>query len=263
MERLSRTMVVAIMVVIITFRREKQMVQSLKGVMPRVTLLLVAALLTLGLLSACDILDTKAPDEESTEDEPSEVAGDESPESDSLPGDTDFITENGGAVLGSPGSYNIFIQITGIEGESTDDAHEDWIEVLSYSHSVSQPASGLATGSRTSGRVEHQDFTITKELDKASPKLALYCCNGTHIEEVTIELCYADGDKAKFMEYALTDVIVTSVIPSGYAGIEDRPTEQVSLNYGRIQWTYTEYDDTGKPKGNVEAQWNVETGMGG
>jgi type VI secretion system secreted protein Hcp len=239
------------------------MAKSTKGVMSKFTLLLLATLVTIGLLAACDILDTKAPDEESTGDEPSEIAGDESPESDSLPGDTDFITENEGAVLGSPGSYIIFMQITGITGESTDDAHEDWIEVLSYSHSVSQPASGITTGGRTAGRAEHQDFTITKELDKASPKLALYCCNGTHIEEVTIELCYADGDKSKFMEYALTDVIVTSVIPSGYADSEGRPTEQVSLNYGKIQWIYTEYDDSGKSKGNVEAQWNVETDIGG
>jgi type VI secretion system secreted protein Hcp len=225
------------------------MVKSLKGILPRTTLLLVVALLTLGLLSACDVFGTKAPDEES-------------PESATLPGDEDFVTENGGAILGSPGSYAIFIDITGIQGESTDATHVHWIEALSYSHGISQPSSGVS-GGRTSGIAEHQDFTITKELDKASPKLALYCCNGTHIEEVTIELCYTDGDRDRFMEFVLTDVMVTSVIPSGHAGSEERPTEEVSFAYGRIQWTYTEYDDTGKPKGNVEAQWDIEADMGG
>jgi type VI secretion system secreted protein Hcp len=187
--------------------------------------------------------------------------GGESPESDTLPGDDNFVTENGGAVLGSPGSYNIFMQITGMTGESVDGAHEDWIEVLSYSHGVSQ-----ATGSgesRSAGRATHQDFTIIKLLDKTSPKLALYCCNGTYIEEVTIELCYADGDQDRFMEYVLMDVIVTSAIPSGYAGSEERPVEAVSFTYGEIYWTYTEFDDAGMPMGNVEAHWNVETDMGG
>ena len=225
------------------------MIKPRKGIMPRITLLLVVAFLTLTLLAACDVSGTKAPDEGS-------------PESASLPGDDDFAPENGGAVLGSPGSYNIYIQITGITGESTDSAHDDWIEVLSYSHGVSQPTS--SDGSRSTGRAEHQDFTITKELDKASPKLALYCCNGTYIEEVNIQLCQADGDKRKFMEFVLTDVIVTSVIPNGYAGSEDRPVEEVSFAYGRIDWTYTELDpDTGMPKGNVEAYWDVELDKGG
>lgn len=223
------------------------MVKSLKGVVPGITLV-VAVLLTLGLLAACDIFETKAPDEES-------------PESAKLPGDDDFVPENGGAVLGTPGSYNIFVQITGISGESADEAHEDWIEVLSYSHGVSR-ATESGT-SRSTGQATHHDFSVTKELDKASPKLALYCCNGTHIEEVTIELCYADGDQDRFMEYVLTDVIVTSIIPGGSAGSEDRPVEEVSFAYGHIYWTYTEYDEGGMPMGNVETHWNVETGTGG
>jgi len=225
------------------------MAKLLKGIMPRATLLLVVALLAMSLLSACDAFGTKTPDEES-------------PESATLPGDEDFVTENGGAILGSPGSYAIFMDITGIPGESTDDTHEDWIEILSYSHGVSQPASGVS-GGRTTGIAEHQDFTITKELDKASPKLALYCCKSTYIEEVTIELCYADGDKDRFMEYVLTDVIVTSVIVNGSAGSEDRPIEEVSFAYGQINWTYTEYDEGGMPMGDIEAYWDVEGDRGG
>jgi hypothetical protein len=41
------------------------MVKSIKGIMPGITLLLVAVLLTLTLLSACDIFATETPDEES------------------------------------------------------------------------------------------------------------------------------------------------------------------------------------------------------
>jgi len=35
-----------------------------------------------------------------------------------------------------------FLKIDGIPGESTDDKHKDWIEVMSYSHGVSQMAGG-------------------------------------------------------------------------------------------------------------------------
>ena len=236
------------------------MVKLLKRTMPGITLVVVA-LLVVGVLAACDIFDTKAPDEDSNGDGAPEVAGDGSPESDLLPGDDDFTPENGGAVLGAPGSYNIFVQITGINGESVDEAHEDWIDVLSYSHSISRDED--SDTSRTTGHGTHQDFIITKELDKASPKLALYCSNSIHIEEVTIELCFADGDQDRFMEIVLEDVVVTSVIVNGTAGSEDRPVEEVSFAYGHIYWTYTEYDEGGMPMGNVEAHWNVETDTGG
>ncbi|HQJ09058.1 MAG TPA: type VI secretion system tube protein Hcp, partial [Deltaproteobacteria bacterium] len=127
-----------------------------------------------------------------------------------------------------------------------------------------------ASGSRSSGgsataeRCNHSDFSIVKTLDKASPKLALFCCNGSHINSVTIELCRAGGDKQKYMEYKLSDVIVSSVRPGGSAsGGETLPLEEVSFNYGKIEWTYTEMDkQSGKPKGNVKANWDLKANKG-
>ncbi len=44
-------------------------------------------------------------------------------------------------------AFDAFLKIDGIPGESTDDKHKDWIEILSFSHGLSQ----AATGSRSSG----------------------------------------------------------------------------------------------------------------
>ena len=161
------------------------------------------------------------------------------------------------------GGNKIFLNVDGIPGESLDDKHDDWIDVLSFSHSISQPTSGLTT-TRTAERSTHEDFTIVKELDKSSPKLALASCNGRHISEVIIEVCRADTSD-KYMRYTLTDVIVTSISQNGSSQDGDaRPTEEISLRYGRIDWSYTEVDPmTSKPKGNVEAYWDVETNKGG
>jgi len=164
------------------------------------------------------------------------------------------------------GVNKIFIEIDGIPGESVDTQHEDWIDVLSFSHDISQITSESRTSdiSRSAANCKHEDFIITKELDKSSPKLALACCNGQHISEVVIEVCRADA-KEKYMRYTLTEVIVTSISQNGASqGAEARPIEEVSLSYGRIDWSYTETDYmTGKPKGNVEAYWDVETNKGG
>jgi len=164
-------------------------------------------------------------------------------------------------------AFDAFLKIDGIPGESTDDKHKDWIEVLSYSHGLSQQSAGARStgGAASAGRCDHQDFSVVKALDKASPKLALSCCNGTHIKEVKVELCRATGDKQKYMEYKMSDVIVSGVRPSGSAkGGEALPLEEASFGYGKIEWVYTETDhQTGKPKGDVKANWSVATNKGG
>ncbi len=164
-------------------------------------------------------------------------------------------------------AFDCFLKIDGVPGESTDDKHTEWIELLSYSHGVSQMSSGSVSsgGGRSAERCDHQDFSVVKTLDKASPKLNLYCCNGTHIKLINIELCRATGDKQKYMEYILTDSIVSSVRPGGSSqGGEALPLEEVTFNYGKIEWVYTETDHkTGKPKGDVKTNWDLELNKGG
>jgi type VI secretion system secreted protein Hcp len=164
-------------------------------------------------------------------------------------------------------AFDAFLEIEGIPGESTDDKHKNWIEILSFNHGLSQPSSGAQStgGARSAERCNHQDFSVVKILDKASPKLALFCCNGKHIGKIKFELCRATGNKQKYMEYVLTDVIVSSVRPGGSAsGAEQLPLEEVSFNYGKIEWTYTETDHkTGASKGDVKANWSLVENKGG
>lgn len=165
-------------------------------------------------------------------------------------------------------AYDAFLKISTIPGESTDDKHKDWIEILSYSWGVSQPSSGSSSsgGARSAERCNHQDLSISKTIDKASPKLFLSCCKGEHIPEIKLELCRATGDKQKYMEYKLTDVIVSSVRPSGEGATDAKPLplESVSFNYSKIELVYTETDHkTGKPKGDVKANWDLSVNKGG
>jgi type VI secretion system Hcp family effector len=157
-----------------------------------------------------------------------------------------------------------FLKIDGIPGESTDSKHKDQIEVLSYSHGVSQmgTASDSTAGAKSSGRCDHQDFSIVKELDKASPELNLQCCKGTHIKEMTLELCSATGDKSPYMRYKFEGLIISSIsIGGGGGGI---PTESVTFNYSKINWIYVDTDhETGKKKGEVKKWWSLEKNEGG
>ena|SRR5215469_5679522 len=158
-------------------------------------------------------------------------------------------------------AFDAFMKISTIPGESTDDQHKDWIELLSFSWGVQQPKSVVSSaGSLAAERADFHDFSVTKVIDKASPKLATACASGEHFNEVKIEVCRAGGDKQKYMEYKLTDVITTSFRLAGSREGETLPVEQVSFSYGKIEKNYTETDKaTGKGKGQVAAGWDLKT----
>jgi type VI secretion system secreted protein Hcp len=158
-------------------------------------------------------------------------------------------------------AYDTFLKIDGIPGESTDDKHKDWIEILSFSHGISQPAHATASsaGGGTAERVDHADFEIVKHMDKASPKIYEFCCTGKHIKSVLIEMCRAGGDKVRYMEVKLEEVIVSSVRPGGSSqSASGFPTEAVSFNYGKVKWTYTQQKRAdGSGGGNVTGGWDL------
>lgn len=153
-------------------------------------------------------------------------------------------------------AFDTFLKIDAIPGESTDDKHKDWMEISSFSWGASQPASATASsaGGATAERANFEDVAVTKTYDKASPKLALACADGTHIKEITIEVCRAGGDKLKYMEFKLSNCIVSAI---SVHGSEGEPTESIRFNYGKIEWTYTKQKRSdGSGGGNVAAGWD-------
>ena len=144
-----------------------------------------------------------------------------------------------------------YLKFDGVDGEATDAKHKEWIEVLSFSQSIHRGDSGSSAG--FSAGAVFEDIVITKELDKSSPKLAESVATGKHIPKVEFELTSSAGT---YYKYELTNVMVTSYSISGDA--DERPTEQISLNFEEIKTTYTKYGADGSKKGNVEYTWNVE-----
>lgn len=157
-------------------------------------------------------------------------------------------------------AFDAFIKIDGVEGESSDDKHAGWIEVTSFNTGLSQTVSSTASsaGGASAERADFQDFSFSKQIDKASPKLALACADGTHINTVLVELCRSGTDKVKFMEYKLTNCIISGVTTSGNGG-GDFPSENVNIDFGKMEWSYTQQKrQGGGAAGNVAAGWDLE-----
>ena len=138
----------------------------------------------------------------------------------------------------------LFMEIEGetqgiIEGPVTKAGHEGEIEVLSYSHSMWIPTdaySGAASGGR-----RYQSFTIVKELDKSSPKLAMACVNGENLLSVKMMFYQPSltGQEVHYYTILLEDALIVSIrayMPPDPLGAPI-PMEEVSFNYGSITWT--------------------------
>ncbi len=155
-------------------------------------------------------------------------------------------------------AFDSFIKIDGIEGESTDDKHQGWIEVLLYETGLSQTVSSTASssGGASAERANFKNFYFTKLLDKATPKLALSCAAGTHIDSIVLELCRAGTDKIKFMEYKFTNCIISGVVTESGS---ETPFERVGINFGKIEWSYTKQSRSGgSAAGQIAAGWSLE-----
>lgn len=157
-------------------------------------------------------------------------------------------------------ALNAYMQIKDVPGESTDEGHKDWINLIGFSHNLDRPtAEGRAGSARQRSGVNIGDFVAVKDLDKATPLLNMFCCDGKNIPEVVVELCDQSGDHQTFMKYTLTNCKVSSFsISGGDAG--DRPSEEVTFNFEKIAWEYTPIGTDNKAAAAVARTWDLEKG---
>ncbi|MBT8341379.1 MAG: type VI secretion system tube protein Hcp [Desulfatitalea sp.] len=156
-------------------------------------------------------------------------------------------------------AFDAFVRIDGIDGESGDDRHPNWIEVITFETGLNQNISTTASsaGGASAERADFKGFIFTKLLDIASPKLALACAAGTHIDHVVLELCRSGGDKLMYMEYKMSNCLISRFNVAGGPG--EFPAEWISINFGKIQWRYVvQRRKGGGAAGQMVTGWNLE-----
>jgi type VI secretion system secreted protein Hcp len=151
---------------------------------------------------------------------------------------------------------DMFIKVGSIKGESQDKVHKDEIDVLTWSWGVSNSGSAGQGGGQGAGKVDVQDLSFTKYIDKSTPDLLLASCNGKHIDKAQLTVRKAGEQPLEYLLITLEDLIVTSVSTGGNGG-EDRLTENVTLNFARVKVQYKEQTDTGGVGDQPQMGWNV------
>jgi len=163
------------------------------------------------------------------------------------------------AVLVTPpaqAAVDMFLNIEGIPGESTDKDHKDQVDVLAWSWGMSNSGTTHDGGGGGAGKVNIQDLSLTKYVDKSSPLLMLRCANGQHIAKATLFVRKAGVKPIEYIKIELTDVLVSSVSTGGSGG-EDRLTENVTLNFAKIKYDYVPIKADGSPDTAITFSWNI------
>jgi type VI secretion system secreted protein Hcp len=157
----------------------------------------------------------------------------------------------------------MFIKIGPVQGEAQGDGHKGEIDVLAWSWGMSNSGSAHVGGGLGSGKVNVQDLSFTKYVDKASPELMLACCNGSHFPDAKLVVNKSGGDaKLPYLTITLAKVLVTSVSTGGSGG-EDRLTENVTLNFSKVTVEYTEQTETGAAGAKPKMTWDISANKKG
>ncbi len=156
-------------------------------------------------------------------------------------------------------AVDMFLKIDGIDGEAVDlvGDHTNDIEVLAWSWGMTQ--SGPIGNSAGAGKVNIQDLSITKFIDRSSTDFWEFlaedegCSTCDGFGEVVLTVRNA-GDPVDYLMITLKNVRVTSVSTGGFSA-DDRITETITLNFSEIEMQYTPQNATGDPEPKT---WNYK-----
>lgn len=136
-------------------------------------------------------------------------------------------------------AIDMFLQIKTIKGESTDKSFgpKGAIDVLAWGWGVSNSGTTHMGGGGGGGKSNFQDVSVTKYVDSSSHALLQACATGEHFTNASLHVRKAGKTQVEYITIEMEEVLVTSVSTGGSGG-EDRLTENLSLNFAKVKFTY-------------------------
>ncbi|WP_029524702.1 Hcp family type VI secretion system effector [Polaromonas glacialis] len=159
-------------------------------------------------------------------------------------------------------AVDMFLKLDDIKGESRDSKHKDEVDVLAWSWGLSQSGTTHMGGGGGAGKVNVQDLSLTKYVDKSTPNLIMATCNGKHYKEALLTVRKAGDKPLEYIKVTMKEVLISSVSTGGSGG-EDRLTENVTLNFAAFKVEYTPQKSDGTGDAAIEAVWNIAENVKG
>ena len=153
-------------------------------------------------------------------------------------------------------AVDMFLKIDDIKGESTDATHKDEIEVLSWSWGMSQSGSTHSGTGSGSGKVNVQDISITKYVDKSTPEPDEAVLPGHALQDGDPDRPQGRRQEAGRVPQDQDDAtadLARSAPAAAAARIE--LTESITLNFGAFKLEYTPQKAKARPRRRSRRPW--------
>ncbi len=156
-------------------------------------------------------------------------------------------------------AVDFYLKIDGIDGESADHKHKGSIDIESFSWGATQMGSHSSGGGGGAGKVSMQDFHFVMKVNKASPKLMLACATGQHIKKAVLIARKAGKEQQEYMKVTMSDLLVSSYQTGGSEGSNTLPSDQISMNFAKIEIEYKEQKPDGTLGGAIKAGYDLKS----
>ncbi len=177
-------------------------------------------------------------------------------------------------------AFSAYIKIDGIEGQSMNKDHKNWIDVTSFTCGANQETK-KGNAMQNSGEGTMAPLVFTHGLDKATPKLVQACMEGDPFDSAEFHVCAMVGGKrvkiysAEFHDVTVVETKLTTVAKGQNVANDDRaslytasqsenkalePVEIVSLAANEIEWNFTSFGPDGAALGSTPGSWKIGEG---
>lgn len=155
-------------------------------------------------------------------------------------------------------AIDMFLRLGDIKGESLDSTHRDQIDIQAFQCGMSQSGSMHEGTGGGAGKVNIQNLSLTKSLDKSTPNLMMACSSGKHYPQATLTVRKAGGSQpVEYLIITLKEVLVATYGSNADHG-DEVLSETITLNFATVEVSYQpQKADGGKDGGAIKYGWNI------
>jgi type VI secretion system secreted protein Hcp len=143
--------------------------------------------------------------------------------------------------------------------DKSEPTSDGWFPITFSAHSITAATSWLRGGGASIGKPTPGDFSFTKNINFASPSLLSALVTGRNFNSAELVVRNGNDPTGPFYAVKLQTVFVVQLSPSSVAGVQ-RATENVSVVYRAIEWSYHNFGASGEIAFSSTVNWDVPNG---
>jgi type VI secretion system secreted protein Hcp len=151
----------------------------------------------------------------------------------------------------------MFIKLDGINGESKDSKHTDWIDVLSWGTGIDQAASTSFGAGVTTGKANFDEVWFAHYVDKATATILSKAASGEVVPKAQLHCCRISGDMGTYLDMTLENCVVSSVRVEG-ATNSPRVIARVGLSFTKMKTETKAQNEKGSLVAGGNMTWDIK-----